>query len=53
MSVPIVEPSTLFEPRFSQLDLRLTKRLRIGKTRLQGQDAQERKDGAAQSNIGR
>ena len=37
VSVPLVQPNTLWEPRFSQLDLRLTKMLRIGKTRLQGQ----------------
>lgn len=36
-SVALVRPNTLFEPRFSQLDLRITKVLRIGGTRLQGQ----------------
>ena len=37
VSVPLVVPNTLFEPRLTQLDLRLTKMLRIGKARVQGQ----------------
>jgi hypothetical protein len=35
--VPLVAPDTLFEPRFSQLDLRLTKFLNVSRFRVQGQ----------------
>ena len=35
--IPMIEPNTMFEDRLSQLDVRLTKTVRIGRVRVQGQ----------------
>lgn len=35
-SVSLIEPGTLFESRYNQVDLRLTKTVRLGRARLQG-----------------
>jgi hypothetical protein len=37
VTIPIVEPTTMYEDRLTQLDVRLTKNFRFGRTRLQGQ----------------
>jgi hypothetical protein len=36
VTVPILEPFTLFEDRFTQLDVRLAKIFHLGRARLQG-----------------
>jgi hypothetical protein len=36
VSVSLIEPNTVRENRLTQLDLRLTKIMRVGRTRLQG-----------------
>jgi hypothetical protein len=36
VSIPLVEPYTMFEKRLSQIDFRLTKIVRVGRTRIQG-----------------
>ena len=35
-TIDIIPPSTMFEDRVTQLDLRFTKRLRFGRTRVEG-----------------
>ena len=37
MTVPLLAPQTQFEKRINQLDVRLTKIIRIGRYRLEGQ----------------
>ena len=37
VTIPIVAPAKMYEKRLSQVDLRLTKNFRFGKTKLQGQ----------------
>lgn len=36
VNVPLIQPGTLYGPRQRQLDLRLSKRFRVGRTRLMG-----------------
>jgi hypothetical protein len=36
VTVPLIEPGTRFEDRINQVDARLTKTLRLGRTRIQG-----------------
>ena len=36
MSVPLIEPYSLYEDRITQLDVRVAKAIRVGRARLQG-----------------